>query len=83
MDGVGPLLLPRVSRAWVVPGDRYHYLVSEMFMVAPMSLTHETFFALDLRARADIVWRELFVLRTPLSEACGARKKQSGGAHRS
>jgi len=48
----------------------YHYLVSEYFMVAPASMTHEAFFALGKREQADEVWRGLFVQRSPLSEAC-------------
>ena len=39
-------------------------------MVAPMAMTHARFFALGTRAQADEVWRELFVDRTPISEAC-------------
>eukprot|EP00927_Polykrikos_kofoidii_P053508 TRINITY_DN4811_c0_g2_i1.p1 TRINITY_DN4811_c0_g2~~TRINITY_DN4811_c0_g2_i1.p1 ORF type:complete len:515 (+),score=94.19 TRINITY_DN4811_c0_g2_i1:80-1546(+) len=47
----------------------YHYLVSEMFMVAPAELTHEAFFALPKSQQADHVWTHLFVERSPLSEA--------------
>merc|ERR1719188_1892111 len=47
----------------------YHYLVREMFMVAPPELTHETFFALPKSQQADHVWKHLFVERSPLSEA--------------
>lgn len=49
----------------------YHYLIAEMFMVLPPSqLTHEQFYALPLAAQADLVWKTLFVERSPLSEAC-------------
>lgn len=48
----------------------YHYLVSEFFMVAPASLTHEAFFAKTKREQADHVWRGLFVEHSPVSEAC-------------
>jgi hypothetical protein len=49
----------------------YHYLVAEVLratsgFVMPM----ERFFALPKDAQADLIWRELFVERTPLSEAC-------------
>lgn len=47
----------------------YHYLVSEMFMVAPAELTHEAFFKLPKSGQADLVWKHLFVERSPLSEA--------------
>lgn len=47
----------------------YHYLVSEMFMVAPADLTHEAFFAKPKAQQATLVWQYLFLERTPLSEA--------------
>mmetsp|Transcript_26716 Transcript_26716/g.58083 ORF Transcript_26716/g.58083 Transcript_26716/m.58083 type:complete len:522 (+) Transcript_26716:108-1673(+) len=47
----------------------YHYLVSEMFMVAPSEVTHEAFFALPKTKQADLVWKHLFLERSPLSEA--------------
>lgn len=46
----------------------YHYLVAETLRRAPIE--PEAFFALPQSARAEIVWRELFVKRAPLSEAC-------------
>lgn len=48
----------------------YHYLVSEYFMVAPASVTHEAFFKLSKSEQADHVWRGLFIERSPISEAC-------------
>jgi len=48
----------------------YHYLVSEYFMVAPASMTHEAFFRLSKREQADEVWQGLFIRRSPISEAC-------------
>eukprot|EP00698_Gefionella_okellyi_P013339 TRINITY_DN3644_c0_g1_i4.p1 TRINITY_DN3644_c0_g1~~TRINITY_DN3644_c0_g1_i4.p1 ORF type:complete len:918 (-),score=152.77 TRINITY_DN3644_c0_g1_i4:306-3059(-) len=47
----------------------YHYLVAETFMTARTSLTEEAFFALSKRDQADIVWKQLFVDRSPISEA--------------
>mmetsp|Transcript_752 Transcript_752/g.1588 ORF Transcript_752/g.1588 Transcript_752/m.1588 type:complete len:546 (+) Transcript_752:99-1736(+) len=47
----------------------YHYLVSEMFMVAPAELTAEAFFAMPKSQQADLVWKYLFIDRSPLSEA--------------
>lgn len=45
----------------------YHYLVAETLRRAP--LEPAAFFALSQSARADIVWRELFANRAPLSDA--------------
>jgi hypothetical protein len=47
----------------------YHYLVSEFFMVAPMSISYEEFFAKPKAEQADLVWEHLFVKRLPVSEA--------------
>jgi len=47
----------------------YHYLVSEFFMVAPMSIDHDHFFSLSKKDQATLVWDHLFVKRTPVSEA--------------
>ncbi len=45
----------------------YHYLVAELFRVAP--LDYDTFWALSQREQADLIWRTLFVERPPISEA--------------
>lgn len=45
----------------------YHYLIAEVMRVARVS--HQEFWALDKRAQADLIWRELFLERAPLSEA--------------
>lgn len=47
----------------------YHYVVAELFRVVPR-LSPSTFFAMDKRAQADLVWKELFVERSPISESC-------------
>jgi len=47
----------------------YHYLVSEMFMVAPAHLSTEDFFKMSKSEQADLVWRYLFLERSPISEA--------------
>ena len=39
----------------------YHYLVSEFFMIAPLSNTHDLFFKLSKREQADLIWEYLFV----------------------
>lgn len=49
----------------------YHYFVDELFRVIGYSqLTPAGFWAMKTSERADLVWRELFVERTPISEAC-------------
>ncbi|CAE7336413.1 unnamed protein product [Symbiodinium sp. CCMP2456] len=48
----------------------YHYLVSEYFMVAPADVTHDSFFKLNKQGQADLVWKGLFIERSPISEAC-------------
>lgn len=39
-------------------------------MTAPPSMTPEAFYALTKREQADIIWRALFIDRSPISEAC-------------
>jgi hypothetical protein len=53
----------------------YHYFVDEVFRVlprrtTPASLTPDAFWAMPTADRADLVWKELFVERPPVSEAC-------------
>eukprot|EP00966_Prymnesium_polylepis_P029436 683917-Prymnesium_polylepis.1 len=64
----------------------YHYLVAELFMVLPIDLEEDTvstqfdaaaqapttdeFFSWPKAKQADLVFEELFIKRTPLSEAC-------------
>ncbi|MAY75934.1 MAG: glucuronate isomerase [Phycisphaerae bacterium] len=49
----------------------YHYFVDEVFRVLePGSLTPAAFWAMPTPERADLVWRNLFVERPPVSEAC-------------
>ncbi|CAJ1425854.1 unnamed protein product [Effrenium voratum] len=43
---------------------------SEYFMVAPAEVTHDNFFAKSKQGQADLVWRGLFLERSPISEAC-------------
>jgi hypothetical protein len=47
----------------------YHYLVAELFGAAPSELTHEKFWALDKKQQAELIWRQLFLDHSPLSEA--------------
>ena len=46
----------------------YHYLVAEVFRVVPIS--EDRFWGMSKREQADLVWRGLFVDRSPVSEAC-------------
>ena len=47
----------------------YHYLVAELFSVAPTTLTCRKFFNLPKAAQADLVWKYLFVESSPISES--------------
>lgn len=46
----------------------YHYLAAEAFRY--LDVPPEKFFALSRTEQADLVWRELFVAHSPVSEAC-------------
>ena len=60
----------------------YHYLVAELFMVMPLDSpldsvsgpnaapTADEFFAWSKPRQAELVFDELFIKRTPISEAC-------------
>jgi hypothetical protein len=49
----------------------YHYLVAEVFRVVPQSvLTYAAFWKMTKQQQADLIWDELFLKRTPISEAC-------------
>ncbi len=49
----------------------YHYLVAEVFRVVPAGvLPYESFWKMIKTQQADHIWKNLFVERTPLSEAC-------------
>ena len=47
----------------------YHYLVAELFTVAPRELTPQKFWAMPKTARADLVWEHVFLRHGALSEA--------------
>jgi hypothetical protein len=46
----------------------YHYLTAETLRNS--SMKPEAYFALPIRRRAEMAWQELFVERSPVSEAC-------------
>ena len=47
----------------------YHYLVAELFRARP-DLDYAAYWNLAKPHQADLIWSELFVRRSPLSEAC-------------
>jgi hypothetical protein len=47
----------------------YHYLVSELFTVAPRSLTHQEFWQMPKSRQAQLVWEHVFLKHGPISEA--------------
>lgn len=47
----------------------YHYLVAEVFRARP-ELKYDQFWQWSKQKQADLIWSELFVKRSPLSEAC-------------
>ena len=61
---MGPLLLWGLDELLT-----YHYLVAELFRARP-DLDYDAFWALPKTRQADLVWDELFVRRSPVSEAC-------------
>ncbi|MFH0919820.1 MAG: glucuronate isomerase, partial [Fibrobacterota bacterium] len=46
----------------------YHYLIAETFRYIDMP--YDKFWGLSKTAQSDLVWKTLFVDRTPISEAC-------------
>lgn len=63
-QAMGPLLLWGIDELLT-----YHYLVAEALRARP-ELKCQDFWAMSKRAQADLVWQELFVKRTPISETC-------------
>lgn len=60
----GPLLLWGVDELVT-----YHYLVAEVFRVRP-DMEYDSFWKMPRIKQADLIWNELFVKRSPVSEAC-------------
>ena len=49
----------------------YHYLVAEVFRAVPSTkLPYAEFWRMTKYEQADHIWKQLFVERTPISEAC-------------
>jgi len=59
----GPLLLWGVDELLT-----YHYLVAEVFRQHPMP--YDNFWALPKAAQAELIWDQLFLKNSPISEAC-------------
>ena len=47
----------------------YHYLVAELFTIAPRELQPEAFWRMSKTAQADLVWEHVFLRHGALSEA--------------
>ncbi len=45
----------------------YHYLIAET--IRYLSISTEDFYALSLKEQADLVWKTLFLERSPVSES--------------
>lgn len=49
----------------------YHYLVAEVFRVVPAGrLSYESFWSMPKKVQAEHIWDNLFIKRSPISEAC-------------
>jgi hypothetical protein len=48
----------------------YHYLVAEFFRVAEPETDYDSFWSLPKTRQAEVIWEDLFIRRSPLSEAC-------------
>src|SRR5439155_54980 len=49
----------------------YHYLVAEVYRVVPATkLPYEQFWKMTKSQQADHIWKNLFVERSPIGEAC-------------
>src|SRR5688500_14008647 len=59
----GPLLLWGIDDLLV-----YHYLVAESFRRFPFP--YETFWKLSKQDQAELIWQQLFIHHSPISEAC-------------
>ena len=46
----------------------YHYLIAEFFRTTDMP--YSQFWALSKKEQANLIWQNLFIERTPISEAC-------------
>jgi hypothetical protein len=60
----GPLLLWGIDELVT-----YHYLAAELFR-AKRDISYDAYWAMPKTAQADLIWQELFVKRSPISEAC-------------
>ncbi len=47
----------------------YHYLVAELFRARP-DIAYADYWKMSKTAQADLIWNELFIKRSPVSESC-------------
>ncbi len=47
----------------------YHYLVAELFRARP-DIAYADYWKMSKTAQADLIWNELFIRRSPVSESC-------------
>lgn len=59
----GPLLLYGIDELLT-----YHYLIAEVLRATRMPYEH--FWSMSKEEQADFIWREMFLNRSPISEAC-------------
>lgn len=59
----GPLLLWGIDEMLT-----YHYLAAEVLRVA--NIPYDAYWALPKKQQAELIWRELFIERSPVGEAC-------------
>jgi hypothetical protein len=62
--GMGNLLLWGIDELLT-----YHYLIAELFRAKP-EMNYKEFWGLSKTQQADLIWEELFLKRSPISEAC-------------
>lgn len=62
-EAFGPLLLYGIDELLT-----YHYLIAEVIRATRMA--PEAYWRLSKTEQADLIWRELFIERSPISEAC-------------
>src|SRR3954462_3261741 len=60
----GPLMLWGIDELLT-----YHYLIAETIR-ADTSVSYESFWGMNQKQQAELIWRTLFVDRAPVSEAC-------------
>src|SRR2546423_519472 len=60
----GPLMLWGIDELLT-----YHYLIAETIR-ANTAVSYESFWAMDQKRQAELIWKTLFIDHAPISEAC-------------